>query len=428
MSSFKYSIYVIFIIGVTIALGWLFVADTERPFSLGLDLAGGTQLTYTADTSDIPPDDIAGRVETLQQVIERRINALGVSEPAVYTAKSSALTGLPQQHRLIIELPGVTDVEEAIRSIGKTPFLEFKLFNQETEVFDDTELHGGHIRSAEVQFLQGIGGALTQEPIVTLYFNGEGGGIFADLTRENVGNIIGIFIDGEAISTPVIRDVIAGGTTQISGNFSIEEAKELSDGLNFGALPLAIELSETRTVSPTLGGVTIDKSILAGSIALILIAIMFIIIYRALGFIAIVALSIYAVLMFALFKAIPVVLTAAGLAGFIMSVGFAIDANVLIFERMREEFREGKHFSEAVEAGFQRAWAAIRDANATSIIIALLLFWFGTSLVKGFAFTFLSGVIVSMISAFVISRLFLRFSAILFPNYKPSWGTTTKNI
>lgn len=398
-------------------IAYLSVFEESQPFSLGLDLAGGSQLTYTADVSKVPSSEVDGRLSALKDVIERRVNILGVSEPSVYTSKTSLLTGLPQRNRLIVELPGVSDIEEAIKAIGETPYLEFKVYNSSKQDFDFIGLNGGHINSSEVQFLQGVGGALTSEPVVLLNFNREGAKLFADVTRANLGNRLGIFIDDVPISTPVIQSAILGGVTQITGNFTIDSAKELSNSLNFGALPLPISLEETRTVNPTLGADTLSKSAIAGLIAFGLIALMFLFVYRLLGLIAILSLIVYGVLVLSLLKLIPVVLTAAGLAGFVMSFGFAVDANVLIFERMREEFRDGRHFSDAIDIGFKRAWASIRDANATSLIIAILLFWFGTSLVKGFAFTFAIGILVSMATAYVISRFFLKSFEHFFPKY-----------
>ena len=406
---------------VVVAAG-LYVNDLDRfPFSLGLDLNGGTQVTYTVDVSNVPEEEIDGRISALQYVIERRVNALGVSEPNVYTVSSSALAGVPSEHRLIIELPGITDIAEATEAIGKTPYLEFMVFDQESEQFVSSGLQGGHVASSDVQFLPGLGGTLTNEPIVLVNFNSEGSKLFADLTRANVGNVIGIVLDGVLISSPVVNDVILGGTAQISGNFDLDSATELAESLNLGALPVPITLSGTRTVSPTLGGEVLGKSAVAGAIAFLIIALLFLVVYRFAGLVAVVALTVYCLAVLSIFKGIPVVLSAAGLAGFIMSIGFAVDANVLIFERMREELGRGVSRKEAVQSGCKRAWAAIRDANITSMIIAVLLFWFGTSIVKGFAFAFIVGVLVSMLSAYVLTRLLLRSTVGVFAKRLRSW-------
>ena len=386
-------------------------------YSLGLDIAGGSQITYTIDTSGIDGADINNRVESLKSVIEKRVNALGVSEPRLYTTSTSRLTGLPVSHRLVIELPGVTDIEEAVRKIGETPYLEFQRFNQVTREFEIIGLNGGHVSSSSVQFLPGAGGAISTIPTVTVTFNSEGRKLFSELTRDNVGNLLGIFLDGVAISTPVIQAHIPGGVTQISGNFTLAEANELSSSLSLGALPLPIEIGETRTVNGTLGRETIEKSALASLIALLIISIMFVVVYRVAGIISIISLVIYYILVLSIFKGIPVVLTAAGLAGFVISLGFAVDANVLIFERLREELRSGKPLKEGIEIGFSRAWNSIRDANLTSLIIAGLLFWFGTSIVKGFAFTFIIGILTSMFTAYFLTRIFLRVFAAIFKKY-----------
>ena len=410
------------VIVLTATVAVLFVYDIERfPFSFGLDLAGGTQVTYTADVSEVPEEEIAGRMTALQRVIEQRVNALGVSEPNVYTVTGLAIGSDPAAHRLVVELPGVTDTEEATKTIGETPYLEFKILVDEPLEIQETGLQGTHITSAEVQFLPGIGGTLTNEPVVVLHFNGEGGKTFADITKSNVGKRLLIFLDGEVISSPTINEPITGGTTQIQGNFTLESAKELVDGLNLGALPLPIELSETLTVSPSLGAEVSEKSVVAGLIALLLIALLFLIVYRFIGVVAILALAVYCVMVLTIFKGVPIVLTAAGLSGFIMSIGFAVDANVLIFERMREEIQKGVPRSEAIENGCARAWIAIRDANLTSMIIAFLLFWFGTSMIKGFAFAFIIGVLMSMFSAYVLTRLFLRTTQGTFSNRLKKW-------
>ena len=410
------------VITVAIALAILYVYDIKQfPFSFGLDLAGGTQVTYTADVSEVPPEEITGRMTALQRVIEQRVNALGVSEPNVYTVTGLAIGNTPAAHRLVVELPGVTDTEEATRAIGETPYLEFKILIDEPMEIQDTDLQGTHITSAEVQFLPGIGGTLTNEPIVVIHFNREGGKMFADITRANTGKRLLIFLDGNVISSPTISEPITGGTTQIQGNFTLESAKELVNGLNLGALPVPIELSETLTVNPSLGAEVSEKSVFAGLIALIAIALLFLVIYRFVGLVAVLALTVYCVIVLAIFKGVPIVLTAAGLSGFIMSIGFAVDANVLIFERMREEIKQGESRTKAIKNGCARAWVAIRDANLTSMIIAFLLFWFGTSIIKGFAFAFIIGVLTSMFSAYVLTRLFLHTTSNVLTERMKKW-------
>ncbi len=388
----------LFILILTLAIFVSF--NNEKNFSLGLDLAGGTKITYSVDTSEVPKEEISDRITSLKAVIERRINSLGVKEPLVYTESSSLLTGLDRKFRLVVELPGVTDAREAIDEIGDTPFLEFKKLNRTTNEYDDIGINGGHVKGASFAFQQGASGNLTNSPIVSLRFNGEGEDLFRDFTGENVGEVLGIFLDGYMISNPVIRERIPGGVTQISGNFTIESAKSLAGNLNVGALPLPIKIEETQSVSPTLGEETLSKSVKAALISFVLIILLISIVYKFYGFIAFIGMLTYISIMLALWKLIPVTLTAAGLAGFVMSIGFAVDSNILIYERIRDEIRDGKSIFEALENGFKKAWVAVRDGNVSSLIIALLLFWFGTSVVKGFAFVFALGIIVSMFSSF----------------------------
>jgi protein-export membrane protein SecD len=248
---------------------------------------------------------------------------------------------------------------------------------------------------------------MANEPIVSISFNSEGGQLFADITRTNVGAQLAIFLDGEIISAPRINEAITGGTAVISGGFTAAEAKDLAQNLSFGALPLPISLLSTQTVGATLGAEVLDKGVKAGVVGLSLVLLFMIVWYRLPGVVAGVALLGYITIMLSLFQLIPVTLTAAGLAGFILSLGMAVDANILVFERMKEEFRSGKSSRAAAIEGFARAWGAIRDGNITSLLSAVILFWFGTSMVKGFALVFGIGVIMSMVSALLITRVLL---------------------
>ncbi len=406
---------------VTAFLGW-YVYSSEvngtRPFRLGLDLSGGTQLLYKADTSAIA-GDTEESLDALRETIERRVNLFGVAEPLVQREKGSSVAGEGEE-RLIIELPGVTDANEAIRQIGETPVLEFRMLKGDGEeivasgtttlpgandLFGPAILTGRHIARAELQF--GSAGGLANEPVVVLFFDDEGTKIFADTTAQSVGQVFGIFLDGVPISTPVINEAIPGGTAVISGNFTAVEARDLVKNLNFGALPVPIELVSTQTVSGTLGGEAVRDGIFAGAAGFGIVALFMILWYRVPGLLAVLALSLYVVLSLAIFKLIPVTLTAAGIAAFILSIGMAVDANVLIFARMREEMKNGKIGEEAIREGFNRAWLSIRDSNISSIITAIILFWFGTSIVKGFALVFGLGVVISMLSAITVSRTFL---------------------
>lgn len=414
----KYRLWALLILVLGGFLAWYIYsseATGSRKFRLGLDLSGGTQLLYKADTSAIS-GDLEESLDALRETIERRVNLFGVAEPIVQREKGGSVAGEGEQ-RLIIELPGVTDSNEAIRQIGETPVLEFRMLKEGADVpldgsasstndfFGPAILTGRHISRAELQFGQGSG--LANEAVVVIHFDSEGTKIFADTTRENVGKIFGIFLDGAPISTPVIREVIPDGTAVISGSFTPESARELVRGLNFGALPVPIELVSTETVSGTLGGQAVKDGLLAGVIGFAAVALFMILWYRLPGFLAVLALSFYVIVSLALFKLIPVTLTAAGIAAFILSIGMAVDANVLIFARMREELQKGKSMEEAIHDGFARAWLSIRDSNISSIITAIILFWFGTSIIQGFALVFGLGVIISMLSSITVSRTFL---------------------
>lgn len=420
--------------GVVVALGCLvgwFVylnatqPDASQPFKLGLDLAGGSHLVYEADVSKIPAAEVPELMNVLRDVIERRVNVFGVSEPIVQVEESSFVTDQPIQ-RLVVELPGVQDVSEAIAEIGKTPLLEFKLLDrdalaqldaqatttgtstlQETDVYVDTGLTGRYLVGAQLEFAGSNSGQLSNEPIVAVQFSDEGGDLFADITRAHVGEQLAIFLDGELISAPRINEAITGGRAIISGGFNPEEARALAQNLSFGALPVPIELQSTQTVGASLGAEVLDHGIEAGVIGVGLVIAFMLMWYRLPGLVAAIALVTYLTLMMALFQVIPVTLTAAGLAGFILSIGMAVDANVLVFERMKEEYRTGKGSREAATEGFRRAWSAIRDGNITSLLSAIILFWFGTSIVKGFALVFGIGVIMSMLSALVVTRTLL---------------------
>lgn len=388
----------------------------RHPFHLGLDLSGGSHLLYKADISQVPSGEVDSSMDALRDVIERRINLFGVGEPVVQVQTSTA-SGV-REHRLSIELPGVTDIGEAIAMIGQTPFLEFRTQSDEpakvtvedgvatvdaASTFVPTELTGKYLKRAALEFVPG-----TQEPVVTLQFNEEGTKLFEQITRDNVGKVVAIYLDGEPISAPVVREAITGGVAQISGSTTPQEARELVGRLNSGALPVPISLVSTQTVGATLGSGAVDAGVHAALIGFIIVAAFLILWYRLPGLVAVAALGIYVLITLLLYKLIPVTLTAAGIAGFIISIGMAVDANILIFERFREERAKGQGRAEALNAGFARAWLSIRDANIASLITSVILFWFGTSLIKGFALTLGLGVFVSMLSAILLTRLFLR--------------------
>lgn len=397
-------------------LGW-FALTTNGTGShygvkLGLDLAGGTELIYKAETAAVPGDK-AGALSSLRDVIDRRVNLFGVAEPLVQLEHSSAVAS-NQEDRLLVELPGVTDVQAAVDAIGKTPTLEFKLVGTSTgdtassTTFIPTGLTGRYLKSAELQFAAGTqGSSVAGTPTVVIHFNDEGSKLFEKITSENVGKQLAIFLDGQPISSPVIQEAIPGGTATITGQFTPTEARDLVRNLNFGALPVPITLVSSNTVGPTLGAQAFHAGLIAGIIGFVLVALFMIIWYRFAGLVATVALVIYILLNILVIKVVPITLTASGIAGFILSIGLAVDANVLIFERMKEELRHGKDAHDAVITGFSRAWSAIRDGHLTMIISSIILFWLGTSIVQGFALVFGFGVIASLISAVFVSRVFL---------------------
>ena len=396
----------------------------EIPFKLGLDLQGGIHLLYQADLSQIEAKEKGDSLEGLRDVIERRVNLFGVQEPVVQI----------QGERLIVELAGIIDPAQAIKEIGKTPFLEFKeqkpsdLINKIQEkqrelegksmaeiekienwqlAFEDpfqgTDLTGRYLKKAELGFDQ-----TTYKPQVLLQFNDEGAKIFEELTAKNIGKPLAIYIDQSPISAPVVQEKISGGKAQITGNFTVDSAKELTRNLNAGALPVPIKLISQQSVGPILGKVSLEQSLKAGISGFLAVILFMFIFYRLPGLISVLALGIYVALVLSLFKLIPVTLTLAGIAGFILSIGMAVDANILIFSRVREELAEKKSFLISLEEGFRRAWPSIRDSNLTTLLVSSILFTFGTSFVQGFAFTLILGVLISMFSAIFITQNFLK--------------------
>lgn len=381
------------------------------PFKLGLDLNGGTHLVYQADVSKARTTDLDGAMDSLRDTIETRVNAFGIAEPLVQVEKSNIEGQVVR--KLIVELPGVTDTAKAIELIGATPLLEFKILADTASTtapesitvdsFLDTGLTGQFLDKATLEFNQN-----TSEPVVGLAFNEEGKELFALITKNNVGRVLAIFLDGQPLSLPVIREEIRDGKAQVSGNFDPKEAKTLVRNLNYGALPLPIELVGSQTVGASLGEGAVHASAKAGILSFIIISIFLILWYRLPGAIAAIALAVYAILNLVIFKLLHVTLTSAGIAGFILSIGMAVDANILIFERMKEELKKGLDLPHAIKEGFARAWLSIRDSNLSSIITALILFYFATSsLIKGFALVFLIGVLTSMFTAITFSRTML---------------------
>ena len=327
------------------------------------------------------------------------------------TEQASALSGTTED-RLIVDLPGVTNIQAAVAALGKTPTLDFELATTTTvgtttqTVYQPTGLTGRYLTGATLGFGSGATQGLAT-PEVLLQFNSAGAKLFERITKDNVGRTLAIFLDGQPISTPVIQEAIPGGNASITGNFTAQQAKSLVQNLNFGALPVPISLESSSSVGPTLGAAAIQAGVIAGIIGFALVALFMIVWYRLAGLVAVVALAEYLALMLAVIKVVPVTLTASGIAGLIISVGMAVDANVLIFERTKEELREGKEPREAVHIGFNRAWTAIRDGHLTMIISGVILFWLGTSIVQGFALVFLLGVLASFLSAVTLTRIYL---------------------
>lgn len=405
----KQKIKAFWVIVVAVAICFYLVKGGKE-FVLGLDLAGGSALTYKIETSSLPAGtDATESVSALRDVIERRVNLFGVREPTVTTSYSQ----LSKEWRLIIELPGVTDVVAAEKMIGETPVLDFRTLKAGATTssttldvmnnFEVSALTGRYLTKASLAFEP-----TTNRPMVSLQFNDEGAKLFAEITKANVGKQVAIFLDGVPISSPVVNEEITGGKAVISGTFTVEEARTLVGRLNAGALPLPVTLSGTTVVGPTLGTSATAAGVKATEIGFILVVIFMLFWYRLPGFMASLGLIVYSLIMLLLFKLIPVTLTSAGIAGFIISVGLAVDANVLTFERMKEEIRNGKGLIDAVDTGFARAWTSIRDSHIAAIIVSIILFSMGTSVVKGFAFTFFLGAVVSLISAQLITRVFMR--------------------
>jgi preprotein translocase subunit SecD len=421
-------------------LSWTLPHFPEKPYVLGLDLQGGVSLVYQADLSTTT--DKTAAMSGLRDVIERRVNMFGVSEPVVE---------IQGQDRLAVQLPGVTNVQQAIQMIGQTPYLEFDEERTAAETktitdkikevqdasakkedvtkikdwqlalenpyFKPTELTGKYLTKATVVFDQ-----TTYKPQIQLQFNDAGAKIFADVTGRNIKKPIAIFLDGASIIdtngdgkidaqdlyAPTVEDKITGGKAVITGNMSSQTATSIASRLNSGALPVKIGAPISQeTVGPTLGSVSLQKSLVAGIYGLLAVVIFMVVFYRFPGLLASLALVIYVAITLALFKLIPVTLTLAGIGGFILSIGMAVDANILIFARMKEEIKSGKGLSQAIDEGFKRAWPSIRDSNFNSLIVCAILFFVATSFIKGFAFTLALGIIVSLLSAIFITRIFL---------------------
>lgn len=442
-------------------------AVPELPFNLGLDLQGGAHLVYRAEVANIAEGDRDKALESVRDVIERRVNAFGLNEPVVQVNKS-----LSGEYRVIVELAGVKDVEEAIKQIGETPILEFKeqdqaasevpTYNATTSEdgtpvlaldlnagWKNTELTGKYLKRASVQFNPNDG-----SPEVSLEFDSDGSKLFEEITGRNIGQPVAIFLDGYPISVPTVNEKITGGQASISGNFNIEEAKLLVTRLNSGALPVPVTLISQKTVEASLGNQSVQSSLLAGLVGLLLVSLFMIAYYRLPGLLAVLSLALYGVTILAIFKALPVwaaivlvaaivglifymfheakiltgllvlffsalgmllffyslqpiTLSLAGIAGFILSIGMAVDAHILIFARSWEEIRAGKPVKTAFDEGLRRAWPSIRDGHISTIFTCLILMFFGTSAIQGFGTTLFIGVVISIFSSMVVTHILL---------------------
>ncbi|AFZ48197.1 protein-export membrane protein SecD [Cyanobacterium stanieri PCC 7202] len=451
-----------FIILIIVLVVTAIITLVNLPLQLGLDLRGGSQLTIQLETTDEVPEITSDRLEAVRQVIDRRVNGLGVSEAIVQSVGDD---------RILVQLPGVSDPQEAERVLGGTAQLDFRVQTDDAQIqaqinvrqqelqqliieaqgiedaqerenqlnlieekqaeiadlsqglYVRSELNGEKLRRASYQ--------PTQQPNVwevVLEFDNEGGQLFAELTRDiaGTGRTLGIFLDGELISAPSVsaeyrNTGIMGGRASISGGspgFTLESARELALQLEGGALPVPVEIVENRTVGATLGQDSIRRSIIAALSGLVLVLVYMGVYYRLPGLLADFALIIYGLLTLACFSLAGVTLTLPGIAGFILSIGMAVDANVLIFERTREELRSGKTLYRAVESGFSRAFSSILDSNVTTLIACAALFWLGAGLVRGFALTLAIGVLVSMFTALTCSRTFLLITVLGFPSVR----------
>jgi preprotein translocase subunit SecD len=397
-------IYFFCIIALTVLAGFIDWPNGPNIFGKeikvheGLDLQGGTHLVYEMDTSKIDPKDLSTATQSTINIIDQRINGLGVSEPVIQSSK------IGNKNTIIVELPGISDVNEAINLIGKTAQLKFQEPDTTSQTgFKDTALTGAHLKRANVEFDQ-----TTSAPQVSLQFDSEGTKLFAELTQKYIEKQLAIALDDQIISAPTVQSAITNGQAVINGQFSVDEAKKLAIQLNAGALPTPINLVEQRNIGATLGSESVKKSLVAGLIGLILVAIFMITYYKVPGILAVIALTIYSILVLALYKTIPITLTLSGIAGFILSIGMAVDANILIFERTKEELGQGKSISLAIDEGFKRAWSSIRDSNISSLITAGILYYGTSGIVRGFAVTLALGIIVSMFTAITVTRTFLK--------------------
>lgn len=405
----------------------------KYPFRLGLDLSSGVRLTYTADTSNVSPADTSDALNVLRDVIEHRVNAFGVGEPVVQIQSSY----LSKENKMLVELPGLTDVNQALQLIGQTPTLEFVLERDassterlailaakqkyqddvkagkspeispllfQDENFQHIGLDGRHLSNSQLVF-----DPTTGQPQVSIQWDTEGKAMFASTTSNHVGKRLGILLDGTMISAPTIQTAITDGKAVITGIGDRQQAKDLAARLKTGALPVPIHIASSEVIQPLLGQQALMAGIKASLYGFLLIVLLMILWYRVPGLFGVVSLITYAVIIMSIYKLFGVTLSAAGIAGFIISLGLAIDGNILIFERLKEELNAGKNLETALEEGFDRAWTSVRDSHFASIIVSVILYFVGTSVVQGFALTLFIGVVLSLFTNVFVTRVWLRW-------------------
>lgn len=386
-----------------------FTFSRDLTIKQGLDLQGGTEVILQVDMAEISSDDRQDALDSAREIIARRVDLYGVSEPSIQTIQEE------DAYRIAVALPGLDDPQEALDLIGQTAQLDFRETPAGTTSasildYSKTNLTGKDLKKAIVDFDPQSG-----QPVVGIEFSEEGAVKFADITERNIGKPLAIFLDEFPISAPQVQQKIEGGKAVIQGNFTIDDAKNLVITLNAGALPVPIEIIKQQNIAPTLGQESVEKSMRAGAVGLGMVAIFMILLYGKLGFIADIGLLIYSIITLAVYKFIPITLTLPGLAGFILSIGMAVDANILIFERAKEEMRKGNDKLQAMELGFGRAWDSIKDANVATLITTFILFnpldWAflnSSGPVRGFALTLFLGIVISLFTGIFVTRTLLR--------------------
>ncbi len=393
----------------TIHISRPFIFDRDLTIKRGLDLQGGTEVTLAADMSGVTVGDRQDALDSAREVIARRVDLYGVAESTIKTSVSG------DNYRVLAALPGVTNPQEALELIGQTASLNFAEMSISTEAatFDDlqpTGLTGKDLKKSSVGFDPQNG-----KPQINLEFTEEGGRKFGEITTRNIGKQVWILLDGQILTDPVVQQAILDGHAVINGEYTLEQAKNLVITLNAGALPVPISIIKQQNIAPTLGEASVESSLRAGAVGLALVALFMILNYGWLGVIAVIGLVIYGLLTLAVYKLVPITVTLPGLAGFILSIGMAVDSNILIFERMKEEMRKGNEWSRSMELGFGRAWDAIKDANIATLITTFVLFnpfdWTflnSSGLVRGFALTLFLGICISLFTGIFVTRNLLR--------------------